>query len=57
MEYIVLRAAAGDNDVLRFKYDILVNGGITKKAFILAVKRFCSIPRSAVAKHGADLVE
>ena len=56
-DYIVVKAIVGDNNSFRFEYDIPVTGGITKKAFILALKRFCSIPRTAVAKYGANLVD
>jgi hypothetical protein len=55
-EYIVVKAIVGQKDTLRFEYDILVAGGITKKAFVLAVKRFCSIPRSAAAEHGTGVI-
>ncbi|MFH1861324.1 MAG: YbjN domain-containing protein [bacterium] len=56
-EYIVVRAVVGKNEMLLFNYDILVAGGITKRALVLAVKRFCSIPRNALEDFGADLVE
>ncbi len=56
-EYIMVRAIVGKNDILRFEYDLPLAGGISKKAFILAVKRFCAIPRNAVADCGKDLVE
>ncbi len=56
-ELIVVKAIVGNNDVLRFEYDILVSGGISKKAVVLALKRFCSIPRAAVRKFAEDLVE
>jgi hypothetical protein len=56
-EYAIVRATVGQNDALRFTYDILVSGGITKKALVLAVKRFCEIPHSAVARLGEDIVE
>ena len=55
-EYIIVKAVVGQKDTLRFEYDIMVAGGITKKAFVLAVKRFCSIPRSALAEHGAGVI-
>jgi len=56
-EYIIVKAHVGQKDTLRFDYDIMVAGGITKKAFVLAVKRFCSIPRAAAAEHGAGLIK
>lgn len=55
-EYIVVKAIVDQRDMLRFEYDILIAGGITKKAFVLAVKRFCSIPRSAAAEHGNGII-
>lgn len=55
-EYIIVRAAISNNDVLRFTWDIPIAGGITKKAFVLAVKRFCSIPHDAVADCAGDVV-
>ena len=55
-EYIVVKAYLGPKDTLRFDYDILVSGGITKKAFVLAVKRFCSIPRAAAGEHGGGII-
>jgi putative sensory transduction regulator len=56
-EYIVVKAFVGQKDTIRFDYDILVAGGITKKAFILALKRFCSIPRPAAAEHGTGVIK
>jgi hypothetical protein len=55
-EYIVVKAYVGTNDSLVFEYDILVAGGITKKAFVLGVKRFCSIPRTAAVEHGTGII-
>ncbi len=55
-EYAIVRAHVGKNDTLRFTYYITVNGGVTRKAVALAVKRFCSIPHAAIAECGADLV-
>ena len=54
--YIMVRAISGENDILRFEYDIMISGGITRKALVLMVKRFCAIPRSAVNDFGADIV-
>jgi len=57
-EYAILRAVVGKNDTLRFTYDILLEGGgITPKAFVLTLKRFCSVPHDAVGARGADLIE
>lgn len=56
-EYIIVRAIMGKRDNLIFTWDLPVNGGLTKKAFVLAVKRFCAIPHAAVADCANDLVE
>lgn len=57
-EYILLKTVVGSkNNVLRVEYDLLVTGGITKKAFVYALKRFCSIPRAAISEHGAGIVQ
>ena len=48
-KYIIVKASVGKNDTLMFDYDIMVAGGIKRKAFVLAVKRFCSIPLGACA--------
>lgn len=54
--YIMIRAVSGANNILRFEYDIMLNGGVSRKALVLTVKRFCAIPRSAVSDFGADIV-
>lgn len=56
-EYIIVRATSNDNNLLLFDHDIPVAGGITKKALVLRVKRFCSIPQSAIQEFGMDIVE
>lgn len=57
-EYIIIRATVGSrNDTLFFDYDISIKGGITKKALVLATRRFLSIPRPAIQEYGSDLVE
>lgn len=55
-EYFVVRAALGENDTMLFTWDIPVAGGITQKAFVLAVRRFCSIPHKAIANCAKDIV-
>jgi len=55
-EYIIVRAVVGKNDLLRFTWDIPIAGGITKKAFVLAVKRFCAIPHEAIADCANEIV-
>lgn len=58
-QYIVVKASAR-KDSLQFEYDILMSGGITKKALVLMVKRFCGIPLGAIEdiekQLGADMV-
>jgi len=54
--YLIVTAVANER-VLMFKHDIPLDGGITKKAFVLLVKRFCSIPHDAVADYGSSIVE
>ena len=56
-EYAIVRATVGRNDTLRFTWDIPIAGGITKKAFVLAVKRFCSIPFDVVSECAKDIVQ
>ena len=55
-EYIIVKAVIEKNDTLAFYWDIPIAGGITKKAFVLALKRFCSIPHSAVADCASDVI-
>jgi len=56
MEYAIIRAMVGKSGALLFTWDIPVAGGITAKAFVLAVKRFCTIPQQAIAECASDLV-
>ncbi len=56
-EYILVKASVGANDRLRFTYDMPTAGGITGKALVLTLKRFCSIPHEAVREYGGDLIE
>ena len=55
-EYVIVKAILNKNNSLQFAWDIPIAGGITKKAFILAVKRFCSIPHDAVSDCAKDVV-
>lgn len=54
--YIVVCATAEEN-LLFVRYDLMVAGGITGKALVMAVKRFGSIPRKAIADYGKEIVE
>jgi hypothetical protein len=55
-DYIIVRAVVGEKS-MRFTYDLSLDGGITRKALALLVKRFCSIPYAALSDYGKDLVE
>ncbi len=57
LEYTIVRASSGDNNILRFDFYINVQGGITRKNIVMAVKNFLSIPLTAVADHGTDIVQ
>lgn len=58
LEYVIIRATVGSkNNTLFFDHDISVKGGVTKKAIVLATKRFLSIPRAAVQDLGSDIIE
>lgn len=58
-EYIIVRAAVAgaENQALRFQWHIPLSGGITKKTLVLAVKRFCSIPRPAITDCANEIVQ
>ncbi|MCK6622032.1 MAG: YbjN domain-containing protein [Calditrichaceae bacterium] len=56
-EYIMIRASVTDKGLLFFEYDLMLDGGLTKKALVSAIKRFASIPHGAVEEHGASIVE
>lgn len=56
-EYIIVRAVARGNDILCFTWDLPVAGGLTPRAFVLAVKRFCAIPQPAIAECADEVVE
>ncbi|AMS32202.1 hypothetical protein AEM42_06960 [Betaproteobacteria bacterium UKL13-2] len=54
-KYAIVRATSIENDNLQFSWDIPIAGGITPKAIVLAIKRFCSIPRDAVLDYAKDI--
>ena len=54
--YLIVKANVAENDTLMFTWDIPIAGGITKKAFVLAVKRFCFIPHDAIDDCAKDVV-
>ncbi len=56
VKFVMVRASVS-GDVLYFDYDLLLNDGISNRGLTLAVKRFCSIPISAIAEYAADLVQ
>ncbi len=55
--YVIIRASSGNNNSLSFTWDIPVAGGISKKAFVLALKRFSSIPQVAIKDFASGLLE
>ena len=55
-EYAIVKATVRETDRLVFNWDIPIAGGITKKAFVLAVKKFCLIPHDAVADCANDII-
>ena len=55
-DYILVRATV-QGEKLKFSYDVSLEGGINKRAFVMLVKRFCSIPHEAVNDYGKDIVE
>ena len=55
-EYLIIRASAWKS-ALRFDHDIPLDGGLSKKALVLIVKRFGSIPHAAVQEHAGDIVD
>jgi hypothetical protein len=56
-DYAMVRAVAvPESDGLVFDWYIPIAGGLTKKSFVLAVKRFCTIPHSAINEHGGEIV-
>jgi hypothetical protein len=60
-EYVMVRAVSYENSahekLLIFDYDFWIVGGITKKALVMALKQFATIPHDAVADHGQGIVE
>lgn len=55
-QFVIVRATVEENDLMRFTWDLPLAGGLTPKAFVLAVKRFCTIPREAIADCAGDVV-
>lgn len=55
--YVMVRAALQNKTRLAFTYDLSLEGGVTKKAVVAMVKRFCSIPHAAVSDYGKEIVE
>ena len=54
--FVMVRASVSGN-VLYFDHDIFLNDGLSRRPFVVTVKRFCSIPRMAVAECAAALVQ
>lgn len=55
--YVIVKATVGKGGRLFLEYDLALDGGVTRKAVVLLVKRFCSIPRAAIGEYAKDLVE
>jgi len=56
-KYVIIRASSGNNNTLCITWDIPVAGGISKKAFVLALKRFSSIPQDAIKDFASELIK
>jgi hypothetical protein len=56
-QFIIVRAIAQSDDFLCFSWDIWIEGGLTKKNFILAVRRFGSLPPTIIQNCETDIVE
>jgi hypothetical protein len=56
-KYILVRASVDGDGILYLDHDIMLNDGITKRAFATTVKHFCVIPHIAVQQHAANLVQ
>lgn len=54
--YLVIKASSEENNCLRFRYDFMLSGGITKKALVQGIKRFASIPHDAVKDYADSIV-
>jgi hypothetical protein len=52
----MIKAFCTDNNMLIFSDYFLLAGGLTKKAFVLGMKRFDSIPRAAICDHAENLI-
>ncbi len=54
--FAVIRASVREKS-MHFTYDILIDGGIAKKNFVLQLRRFCLIPHDAVAEYGKNVID
>ena len=55
-DYLFVCSSVNDN-MLFFRYDIYLAGGLSKKGLIATVRKFASIPQDAVQDYGKDLIE
>lgn len=55
-EFIMVRASLKETRLI-FDYDLMLDGGVTKKMMVMTAKRFASIPDAAVREHGNGIVE
>jgi hypothetical protein len=56
-DYMIVKAHCSDNNKLIFTYYFMLAGGLTKKALILGVKLFDSIPRIAISDYAKDIIQ
>jgi hypothetical protein len=49
--YIMIRATVRDSKLVYFDHDIGIQGGVVKKTFLFAVKRFLAIPPLVIAQE------
>jgi hypothetical protein len=55
MGFNIVRATVS-GDLLRFDYDLSLEGGISNRYLVMLVKRFCQIPHDALATYAQDIV-
>lgn len=55
--YVIVKTAVGKGGRLTFEHDLSLEGGVTRKAVVLLVKRFCSIPHPAIEDLGKEIIE
>jgi hypothetical protein len=56
-EFIIVKAHSTDNNKMIFTYFFILAGGLTKKALVLGLKLFDSIPRVAINDYAKDIIK